>query len=92
LRSREHDDLHAMTFGVNIFRSDLQSQLALQLIDLLRGAKRRRCGKSALNGRTLCSHVVDLSEDYVPVWNEWIPAKREATFAPPRLRHSHSCS
>jgi 2-polyprenyl-3-methyl-5-hydroxy-6-metoxy-1,4-benzoquinol methylase len=91
LSSPEHDELHAVENDVNIFRSDIQARLTLQLVDFPKGgrildygaAKATTVRKICRSRPDLAAHVFDVSKDYIEHWNEWLPVERQAPYRIP---------
>jgi SAM-dependent methyltransferase len=91
LGSSDYDELHAVVDGKSVFRTDLQARIATELIKLPRGAKILDYGAAkATTLRKFCEqrpglvpHVFDVSDDYAPLWNEWISVERQAAYSIP---------
>ena len=90
LQSDDHDQLYEMRGDGAVFRTAHQADLLLAL-DLRQGAKVLDFGaaKAATLARLLearpdiVPHVFDVSEDYRPHWQGWLPAEAQATYALP---------
>ena len=86
LSSQEFDELVAVVEGRKIYRSDLQAEIALDLLDLSPGrrildhgaAKAATLRKICASRPGLVPHVYDVSADYRPVWDDWLPRRQQA--------------
>jgi len=88
LSSEEHDQLHAVVNGKNIYRTDLQAQIVLENVSLPLNAKVIDYG--AAKARTLqivCGerkdlvpYVFDVSDDYTELWSAWLPPERQSKY------------
>jgi len=91
LLSSDYDELHAIVDKKRIYRTDLQAQIAAELLDVPSGAKVLDYGaakgatlRKVLSQRTdLVPYVFDVSDAYTPLWNEWITKERQAEYSIP---------
>jgi SAM-dependent methyltransferase len=91
LTSLEHDQLHAVVDGKNVFRSDLQAKIVLEMVDFPDGARILDYGAAkASTLRKICdtrpdlvAYVFDVSKDYDSLWGKWIPKERQASYQIP---------
>jgi SAM-dependent methyltransferase len=90
--SEEFDQITEIRDGVPRYRTDIQADVALKLVDIPEGARVLDFG--AAKAATLrkiwtrrpdiSPHVFDVSEDYRTSWNAWLPGEAMATYEVPR--------
>lgn len=91
LDSEEFDHIAEIRDGVPRYRTDIQADVALKLVDVPKGARVLDFG--AAKAATLrkiwarrpdiSPHVFDVSEDYRSSWNAWLPSEAIATYEVP---------
>ena len=72
--------------GRKIYRTDLQAEIALELLDYAPGRRVLDYGAAkAATLRKICAarpgllqHVFDVSSDYRPLWDEWLSREQQA--------------
>jgi SAM-dependent methyltransferase len=92
LDSEDFDQIVEIRDGVPRYRTDVQADVALKLVDVPKGARVLDFG--AAKAATLrkiwarrpdiSPHVFDVSEDYRSSWNGWLPSEAIATYDVPR--------
>ncbi|HEV7306868.1 class I SAM-dependent methyltransferase [Ensifer sp.] len=92
LSSDNHDQIFAVAAdGTIIYRTDHQAALSLRLLDLPEGAsildfgaaKADTLRKMVLARGDLRPSVFEVSSDYAPAWQGWVPEAAQATYAVP---------
>lgn len=87
--SEEEDQLYAVIDGINVYRTDHQLRVMLEKLALPHNAKvlDYGCGKGAMLNKLsqqrndIQAHLFDVSDAYLPFWEQFIPANQWATFA-----------
>ncbi|MCY1743390.1 class I SAM-dependent methyltransferase [Ensifer sp. SL37] len=92
LSSENHDQIFAVAAdGTITYRTDHQAALSLRLLDLPEGAsildygaaKADTLRKMAVAREDLRPHVFEVSSDYAPAWQGWVPEAAQATYSVP---------
>ncbi|WP_077960075.1 class I SAM-dependent methyltransferase [Ensifer adhaerens] len=92
LSSENHDQIFSVAAdGAITYRTDHQAALALQLLDLPEGAsildygaaKADTLRKMTVARSDLRPHVFDVSSDYAPAWQGWVPEQAQAVYSAP---------
>lgn len=92
LDSEAFDQITEIRNGVPRYRTDIQADLALELVSVPKGARVLDFG--AAKAATLrkiwarrpdiSPHVFDVSDDYRSSWSAWLPSEAVATYEVPR--------
>lgn len=91
LTSEDADQLYDVVDGVPVYRTQYQAGLIVDFVDLPNGASVLDYGAAkAKSLYRLCErrsdispHVFDVSEDYRPYWQSWVPKEQQATYSAP---------
>lgn len=92
LASDDHDQIVRVSAeGVPLYRTDLQAEVSLRLLDLPQGAKLLDYGaakadtlRKVVRARgDLHPHVFDVSTDYAAAWQGWVAVEDQATYETP---------
>ncbi|MFK0273911.1 class I SAM-dependent methyltransferase [Ensifer sp. NPDC090286] len=92
LSSENHDQIFSVAAdGTITYRTDHQAALSLRLLDLPEGAsildygaaKADTLRKMTAARKDLRPHVFEVSSDYAPAWQGWVPEAAQATYSVP---------
>ena len=97
LQSDDHDQLYEIVDGREVFRTEKQAELVLNLAGITSGARvlDYGAGKAATLRRFIDNmpdikpYVFDVSQDYLAHWSRWLPPEQTATYELPPAWNEH---